>query len=104
MGVQDKIVGIHRLVKIADFIMQMGAIAPAGRADITDDIITLDPLAFPDIESRKVAVMGHIAETVVDDDYLADIFALLGHQHDAVGRGDDFISQLGGDIQAVVEF
>src|SRR5579864_1654123 len=86
-----------------DFVVEMRAGGTSGRADIANDIATLDGLAGLYAEFAQMAVPRQQAESVVEDDEVA-VISGVGRGFDrAVRRRVDGLPLFGRDVESLVK-
>ena len=97
-GEAEILVGVDGSVVDADFVVEMGSGAAAAEADESDGVAALDVLSGDDGEVCQVAIAGGDAVAVVKDDGASVASHEVGELHDAIGRGDDRLSEGSGNI------
>src|ERR1700676_2438764 len=102
-GEPQILVGIHRSVVDADFVVEMGSRRASAEADVADGIAAMDVLSDSDGEARKVAVASGNAVSMVNHDSATVAAQEIGEGNGAVGRSDYGRADTGGDIDTGVK-
>src|SRR5438034_7825875 len=84
-SLRQKLEWVDVAIVCEDFVMQMRAGGASSRADIADDVASLDDLAGLDPECTQVPVPRDQPESVLDDDEIAVIASVGGEFDGSVG-------------------
>ena len=92
------LVGIHRGIVDADFIVKMRTGAAAAEADVADHVAAADVLAGGNREAGKVSEARNDAVTVLKNDRSTVPAHEVSEIHDAICGCDDWLAHRGRDI------
>ena len=97
------LVGIHRGVVDADFVVEVRPGRASAEADVADGVAAMDVLSGGDGEARKVAEAGGDSVSMVDHNSASVAAQKISERNGAVGRSDHGRADTGGDIDTGVE-
>src|SRR5947209_4130185 len=97
------LVGIHRSVVDAHFVVQVRTGRASAEADVADGVAAVDVLPGGDGEAGKMAVAGGDAVSVVNHDGATVAAQKISESNCAVSRSDHGRADTGGDIDTGVE-
>ena len=83
--------------------MQMRAGAAAAKTYVGNDLSPTHALAVRDRKAGQMTVASRYAVAVVDLEHAAVAVVKVGVSHDAVGRSQDRLSVMAGDVHAGME-